>query len=94
MDDRQRSTLFKGLVIALGVYSLSWIVPWVLRGRLPDETVAWLAFALNAAALLFAAVWFLMVYRGYRIGKPVSRSERRAKEHAREEREKRMRLNR
>ena len=91
MDEQGSRTMFVGLIIAFALYGLSFVVTAVYRDA---SWAAWLSIGLILASVLFLGAWFVAVRSGFRMGKAKSRAERRAKMHAKEEREKRMRLNR
>lgn len=91
MDEAGSRTMFVGLLISFAVYGLSIVVSAVYREQV---WAIGLNIALTLTSVVFLAGWFFAVRRGFRLGKNKSRAERRAKMHAKEEREKRMRLNR
>lgn len=91
MDEAGSRTMFVGLIIAFALYGLSFVVTAVYRER---AWVNWVSIGLILASVVFLAGWFLAVRGGFRLAKTKSRAERRAAMHAKEEREKRMRLNR
>jgi energy-coupling factor transporter transmembrane protein EcfT len=91
MDEQGSRTMFVGLIIAFALYGLSFVVTAVY-GRY--VWASWVSIGLILVSVLFLGVWFLSVRGGFRIGKQKSRAARRAAMHAKEEREKRMRLNR
>lgn len=90
LDEQGQKTLFVGLLLSGGLYLAAIFAP---RFAGPDFG-AWLSLALMMIALVMMVSWFLAVRGGFRLGKPKSRGERRAKMHAKQEKEKRMRLNR
>lgn len=83
-------TLFLGLMAGFLIYGLSFATKYVM-----DEPHAtWWSIGLNLASIIFTLGWFLAVRRGFRLGAKggPNRGERRAKEHARLEREKKQRM--
>ena len=90
MDEAGSRTMFVGLVGAFVLYALSFVVVRAV----PGDLGRWISIALVLASVGFLGGWFLAVRGGWRLGRPTNRGERRAKEKAREEREKRARLRR
>jgi type VI protein secretion system component VasK len=88
MDDAQMRTMMRGLTIGLGIYALGFVAPFLLAG----QTGQWVAIVLTGLSLAFMLTWSLLVWRGMRWTKKDNRGLRRAKTHAKEEREKRMRM--
>lgn len=91
MDEQGSRTMFVGLIIAFALYALSFVITAVYKSY---AWANWLSIGLILVSVLFLGVWFLSVRRGFRIGKAKTRADRRAQMHAREEKEKRSRLNR
>lgn len=91
MDEQGSRTMFVGLLIAFGLYGLSFVLTATYREA---AWASWGSIALILVSVVFLAGWFLAVRRGFRVGKVKSRAVRRAQMHAKEEREKRMRMNR
>jgi hypothetical protein len=90
MDEAGSRTMFVGLIIAFALYGLSFVLTAVY-----DEPWAdWASIGLILVSVLFLGGWFLAVRGGFRVGKTKSRAKRRAEMHAKEEKEKRTRLNR
>lgn len=88
MDDTSgQRTLFVGFLIGFAFYALSFVIPFLVRGTVGQ----YVSIALILTAMAFIIGWFIAVRRGFRITKAGSgpnRAERRAKEHAGDEREK------
>lgn len=80
--------MFRGLILSFAIFAVSFVVPVMWKTQLAQ----WVSIGLNLTAVVFMGVWFLAVRRGFRLGKRMSRSDRRAKMHAEEEREKRKRM--
>ena len=91
LDEAGSRTMFVGLIIAFALYGLSFVVTAVYKAY---AWANWISIGLILVSVLFLGGWFLAVRGGFRIGKQRSRAQRRAAMHAKEEREKRMRLNR
>lgn len=91
LDELGQRTMFVGLIIAFALYGLSFVVTAVYRRY---EWANWASIVLILGSVLFLGVWFLAVRGGFRLGKPKSRAQRRAAMHAKDEKEKRIRLNR
>ncbi|HUR68468.1 MAG TPA: hypothetical protein VM370_04420 [Candidatus Thermoplasmatota archaeon] len=91
MDEQGSRTMFVGLIIAFAIYAVSFVVQAVYRAY---AWASWLSIALILVSVVFLGAWFLAVRGGFRVGKAKSRASRRAEMHAKEEKEKRMRLNR
>lgn len=91
MDEQGSRTMFIGLIIAFALYGASFVVTAIYSRY---SWASWLSIGLILVSVVFLGAWFLAVRGGYRVGKTKSRAQRRAKMHAKEEREKRMRLNR
>jgi hypothetical protein len=90
MDEQGSRTMFVGLIISFALYGVSFVIPAVY-----DEAWSnWVSMGLILTSVLFLLGWFLAVRGGFRLGKQKSRAKRRAEMHAKEEKEKRMRLNR
>lgn len=88
MDDAQMRTMMRGLTIGLAIYALGFVLPYLIEGPVGE----WGSIGLTALSLVFMLVWALVVWRGFRWVKKTNRGLRRAKEHARDEKEKRMRM--
>lgn len=91
MDEQGSRTMFVGLIIAFAFYGVSFVVPILYDER---AWAQWVSMGLILSSVIFLAIWFLAVRRGFRMGKQKSRAERRAAMHAKAEKEKRIRLNR
>ena len=91
LDELGQRTMFVGLIIAFALYGLSFVITAVYRER---AWANWASIGLILASVAFLGIWFLSVRGGFRLGKAKSRAQRRAAMHAKEEREKRIRLNR
>jgi len=87
-DDALLRTLFVGMVAAFMVYALGFAFLYVF----PGSVGFWLNLACLAGSLLFVGGWLLAVKRGFRVGKPSTKQELRAKERARQEKEKQRAL--
>lgn len=81
-------TLFLGLMAGFLIYGAS----FATRYFLPEPHATWWSIGLNLVSLLFTLGWFIAVKRGFRIGTAPNRGERRAKEHARAEKDKKQRM--
>ena len=91
LDERGSKTMFMGLIIAFAMYGLSFVITAVYAEYSWAQPAA---MVLILVSVTFLGIWFIAVRRGFRVGKGRSRAERRAEMHKREEKEKRMRLNR
>lgn len=91
MDEQGSRTMFVGLIIAFALYAVSFVVTAMYKQYVWAN---WVSIGLILTSVVFLGVWFLSVRGGFRLGKTKSRATRRAQMHAREEKEKRTRLNR
>jgi hypothetical protein len=88
-DDAQGTrTLFTGIIIGFAVYALSFVAPFLI----PDPNGQYVSIALLAVSMVFVVGWFIAWKRGFRVGKPANRLEKRAKEKQKAERQKKMKL--
>lgn len=88
-DESASRTMSMGLLGSVFIYGLSLVVIPLF----PGSTGRIASIALIAVSLLFLTGWFFAVRAGFRlVGRKGSRAERRARDHKRHEREKRMRL--
>lgn len=90
MDEHGSRTMFVGLILSFTLYGASLLVIPVL----PAPIDRWVSISLMVVSIVMLAGWFLAVRGGWRLGRPPSRGERRAKMHSQQEREKQRRLNR
>lgn len=91
LDELGQRTMFVGLIIAFALYGMSFVVTALYRSY---AWANWLSIGLILGSVVFLGIWFLAVRGGFRLGKAKSRAQRRAAMHAKEEKEKRIRLNR
>lgn len=82
--DLKLRTLFVGMVAAFVIYGLGFAFAYAI----PGPVGLWINIGCIAASLIFVAAWLLAVRGGFRLGKPPSKAQQRAKEKARFEREK------
>lgn len=81
-------TLFLGLMGGFLIYGASFATKYVL----PEPHATWWSLGLNVLSIAFTIGWYVAVRRGFRLGTTPNRGARRAKEHARAEKDKKQRL--
>ena len=81
-------TMFLGLMGGFLIYGASFATKYFF----PEPQATYWALGLNLFSIVFTVGWFIAVKRGFRLGKSPNRGARRAKEHARAEKEKKQRL--
>ena len=88
MDQQGMRTLFLGLMGGFLLYGAS----YTPRYFMPEPQATYWSLGLNLVSVTFTVAWFIAVRRGFRLGRSPNRGARRAKEHARAEKEKKQRM--
>lgn len=81
-------TLFLGLMGGFLLYGASFATKYVL----PEPHATYWSIGLNIASIVLTVGWFIAVKRGFRVGRTPNRGARRAKAHARAEKDKKQRM--
>lgn len=88
MDEQGSRTMFLGLIASFLIYGASFVVPVLWK----DDRARLASIALIVVSIAFLGGWYLAVRGGFRVGRPPTRANRRAKMHAQKEKEKRARM--